>query len=619
MTLWPFTTDRQACDTSQDRLLAACAARLKSSSEAVESKLVWIDFGDGSDSNVVQLSQFMDISSFSRIYIVNCFSKTNIATDHLRTNATRHAKWKNVECLDCHPSAFALEMGSLPATIITFSFSLSRMRDYISVIEKSLKMLDQDGFIAVLDYFTSSKFDLPNRQQAYIPRWLWRVLFDTFGYDIGPDRRQYLEYILEPDFEFNGTENVPYVPFVQVPSYAWIGHCRAYDRLNLSRFPARASDELDGKRPSRFPPTFLYSLSWEDPRVDEGVLGIQPEDTVLTLTSGGCNALDLVHQGAGLVVSVDINPAQSYLLELKRAAILRLQYSDVWSMFGEGVHPQFPTLLQTELNPFLSQGASKFWHNKSYYFKNGLYYHGGMGRLIRAVKFLAKLMRQEHWIESLVNAPSLERQKELWFTTVGKCLVQASIITRLFAFLVTNRIVLWFCAGVCRGQLKLIQKEDNIYNYTVRCLNSTAEHSYLRDSNYFYRCCLTGKFAPGCCPRFLEKDCFSNLKVELAKKKLLICTNSFVDELRKRKYSKVILMDHVDWLEQHDIDVLCAALHDQVVAGGRVIWRSASRSPGYAKCIETSGFHVERLSTSEQYMDRVNMYASFYVAIRKGV
>jgi betaine lipid synthase len=46
---------------------------------------------------------------------------------------------------------------------------------------------------------------------------------------------------------------------------------------------------------------------------------------------------------------------------------------------------------------------------------------------------------------------------------MGKWLLQANIITRVSAFFVTNPIVLWFCAGVCKGQLNLIRKEDNIY------------------------------------------------------------------------------------------------------------------------------------------------------------
>ena len=50
-------------------------------------------------------------------------------------------------------------------------------------------------------------------------------------------------------------------------------------------------------------------------------MDINKGDTVLTLTSGGCNALNLLAHGAGKVVAVDCNPAQSSLLELKAAAI----------------------------------------------------------------------------------------------------------------------------------------------------------------------------------------------------------------------------------------------------------------------------------------------------------
>lgn len=59
---------------------------------------------------------------------------------------------------------------------------------------------------------------------------------------------------------------------------------------------------------------------------------INANDTVLTLTSGGCNALNLLLHGAGHVVSVDCNPAQSSLLELKSTAIQQLEFEDVWQV-----------------------------------------------------------------------------------------------------------------------------------------------------------------------------------------------------------------------------------------------------------------------------------------------
>ncbi|KAH9565685.1 hypothetical protein CY35_04G089900 [Sphagnum magellanicum] len=588
-------------------MLASCAARLRGS-----TGLTWVDMGGGTAENIDMMSQFIDLESFDKIYVVDiCSALCEVARQKVISQG-----WHNVEVVEGDACTFT---PATPATLITFSYSLTMIPDFMSAIDNAVSNLAEDGIMGVADFFTSAKYDLPNRQHSYIQRWFWRSVFDVDGIDLGPERRLYLEHKLEPVYEYNARGKIPYVPVLQAPYYQWIGRRRDYTKQNLARFPARASDEFEAKRPPAFPPTFLYSLSWEDPREDDKVLHINGDDTVLTLTSGGCNALDLVYQGAHQVVAVDINPAQSYLLELKRVAIVRLPFQDVWQMFGEGVHPKFPLLFQRELAPFLSQGASKFWSRKRRYFKNGLYYHGGMGRLIRAVRALAKITRQQHWIESLVNAPTLEHQKELWFATVGKWLLQANIVTRLSAFLVTNPVVLWFCAGVCKGQLNLIRKEDNIYNYVVRCLNSTAEYSHLRDSNYFYRCCLTGKFSKHCCPRFLEEEVFNRLKVDLAsEERLLIRTTAFVEELRKRMYTKVILMDHVDWLEQDDIDVLCAALKDQVKPGGRVIWRSASRRPKYAKCIEKAGFNVVRIKSSETYMDRVNMYASFYVGMRHG-
>ena len=63
---------------------------------------------------------------------------------------------------------------------------------------------------------------------------------------------------------------------------------------------------------------------------------INGNDTVLTLTSGGCNGLNLLLHGAGHVVSVDCNPAQSSLLELKATAIQQLEFEDAWQVCISG-------------------------------------------------------------------------------------------------------------------------------------------------------------------------------------------------------------------------------------------------------------------------------------------
>jgi hypothetical protein len=55
---------------------------------------------------------------------------------------------------------------------------------------------------------------------------------------------------------------------------------------------------LQVEAPAFFPPSFLYTQSWEDPRADEPHLQVSDSDVCLTLTSGGCNSLQLCINGA---------------------------------------------------------------------------------------------------------------------------------------------------------------------------------------------------------------------------------------------------------------------------------------------------------------------------------
>lgn len=41
-------------------------------------------------------------------------------------------------------------------------------------------------------------------------------------------------------------------------------------------------------------------------------------------------------------------------------------------------HPHAAALFDRELAPFLSQSALRFWRERTRYFDDGLYFHGGM-------------------------------------------------------------------------------------------------------------------------------------------------------------------------------------------------------------------------------------------------
>lgn len=99
--------------------------------------------------------------------------------------------------------------------------------------------------------------------------------------------------------------------------------------------------------------------------------------------------------------------------------------------------------------------------------------------------------------------------------------------------------------------------------------------------------------------------------------RLTIATGTFLAELRARKYTKVILMDHVDWMDTKSAKEVADTLGQQVLPGGIVIWRSAAQCPPYAEHIKDAGFDVKCVQrASDGYMDRVNMYSSFYMATK---
>lgn len=66
---------------------------------------------------------------------------------------------------------------------------------------------------------------------------------------------------------------------------------------------------------------FVYNQIWEDPRVDLQALRLDEKSRVLTISSGGCNALNYLLENPASVTAVDLNRHHIYLLNLKIAAL----------------------------------------------------------------------------------------------------------------------------------------------------------------------------------------------------------------------------------------------------------------------------------------------------------
>ena len=112
----------------------------------------------------------------------------------------------------------------------------------------------------------------------------------------------------------------------------------------------------------------VYNTCWEDPRLDRAALNLTGGDTVLAIASGGCNVLDYVLMEPAHVYAVDVNPRQNALLELKIAAIRRLDFEQFFAMFGRGYLEDAQGVYRARLRAELSPWARRYWERRIGFF-----------------------------------------------------------------------------------------------------------------------------------------------------------------------------------------------------------------------------------------------------------
>ena len=143
----------------------------------------------------------------------------------------------------------------------------------------------------------------------------------------------------------------------------------------------------------------VYTQIWEDPVADLAALRLAVGSTIVTLSSGGCNALSYLTARPAQVYAVDLNAAHLALIKLKLAGLRAFSdYSDFWQFFGAADKPANSDLYRERLRPQLDAQARAYWDKRNIigrprhaYFADGFYRHGMLGRFIGLAHFAAKM------------------------------------------------------------------------------------------------------------------------------------------------------------------------------------------------------------------------------------
>jgi S-adenosylmethionine-diacylglycerol 3-amino-3-carboxypropyl transferase len=368
----------------------------------------------------------------------------------------------------------------------------------------------------------------------------------------------------------------------------------------------------------------VYTQIWEDPEADLAALQLPLGSTIVTISSGGCNALSYLTARPAQVYAVDLNQAHLSLLKLKLAGIRAFsKYSEFWQFFGEAASPANFKLYRDRLRPLLDVDTRAYWDKRNIigrprhaYFTDGFYRHGMLGRFIGLTHILAKVAGID--LGALLNADpdaterieALDRLHRLFHSRL------AGLLTRTPALL--------FSIGMPPQQRARLgggaPLNEVLYQRLLRLIGR-----HPNDTNYFAWQALRLRYpGPGdrCLPPYLQSSQFARMRDDAG---LIIPVHAnlrrFLDGLPAREVDAVVLLDSQDWMAPEEIRALWDAIDragsDQV----SVIFRTAgAQSP-----LETAELaHLGEIwrrdderSAIGYELDRSGVYGGFHCYVRR--
>jgi S-adenosylmethionine-diacylglycerol 3-amino-3-carboxypropyl transferase len=320
----------------------------------------------------------------------------------------------------------------------------------------------------------------------------------------------------------------------------------------------------------------VYTQIWEDPVADLAALQLPLGSTIVTISSGGCNALSYLTARPAQVYAVDLNEAHLSLLKLKLAGIRALSgYADFWQFFGEAASPSNAGLYRDRLRPLLDAEARAYWDKRNIFgrhafFTDGFYRHGMLGRFIGLAHLLAKVAGID--LSALLNGKPDSRQR----------IEALNRLDRMFhsplARLITGTPALLFSLGIPPQQRALLGGDaplnEVLHQRLLRLING-----HPNETNYFAWQALHRAYpGPGdrCLPPYLQACQFERMRNGAG---LIIPVHAnlrrFLESLPAREVDAVILLDSQDWMAPEEIRALWNAIDRTGSDNVRVIFRTA--------------------------------------------
>lgn len=374
---------------------------------------------------------------------------------------------------------------------------------------------------------------------------------------------------------------------------------------------------------------FVYNQIWEDPRVDIAALKIAPDSRILTISSGGCNALNYLVENPESVTAVDLNRHHIYLLNLKLAAVKHLpSHESFFAFFGSGKGENTGTDYLRYIAPNLDHDTRSFWESNTLgggflygdrisFFQNaGLYEHSRNGYFLRFFHRVSRLFGCRP--DEVLKARSTAEQEELYAKYIDP-FFDSFVIKTLGKMPVTM-----FGLGIPPQQYDELKKDLRGESTVIDIYRERAKRlacDFPIDDNYFAWQAFARKYDTEkrqAIPEYLKADNYETLKAN--PNRLTTRIGSATDEIKnnpKGTFNRFVFLDAQDWMNADQMTDLWSAIAEKGEPASRIIFRTAgAASPIPANLPDElqARFNYEKERSEELFrQDRASIYGGFHL------
>ena len=182
----------------------------------LKENAVWVDFGGGTGSQLETVAD--QIGMLEEVCLVDLStSLLNLARQRVQRN-----QWSNVRIVEDDVRHFT--PSSQHADLVTFSYSLTMIPDWIGALEQARKILKPGGHIGLVDFYVSHKYpehDL--RRHAWFTRTFCPAWFAMDNVFLSPDHLAWLRRNFQTVRLEEKMARIPYMPGLRVPYYLFLG------------------------------------------------------------------------------------------------------------------------------------------------------------------------------------------------------------------------------------------------------------------------------------------------------------------------------------------------------------------------------------------------------------